>query len=107
MKNFTKMMKQAQQMQTKMAQMQEEMANMEITGTAGGDMVTVTLTGKGDMKSVSIDPTLFSSDDAEVVEDLLVAAHNDAKSKQEAKMQEQMAEMTGGLQLPDGFQMPF
>ena len=94
-------------MQTKMAQMQEEMANMEITGTAGGDMVTVTLTGKGDMKSVSIDPTLFSSDDAEVVEDLLVAAHNDAKSKQEAKMQEQMAEMTGGLQLPDGFQMPF
>ena len=100
-------MKQAQQMQTKMAQMQEEMANMEITGTAGGDMVTVTLTGKGDMKSVSIDPTLFSSDDAEVVEDLLVAAHNDAKSKQEAKMQEQMAEMTGGLQLPDGFQMPF
>ena len=70
-------------------------------------MITVTLTGKGDMRKVKIDPSLFSSEDAEVVEDLIVAAHNDAKAKVEAYMKEEMAKITGGLNLPPGLSLPF
>jgi len=69
--------------------------------------VTVTLNGAGEMKALNIDPSIFSSDDAEVVEDLIIAAHNDAKSKVEEKSREEMAKLTGGFEMPEGFKMPF
>jgi DNA-binding YbaB/EbfC family protein len=107
MKNLSQMMKQAQAMQSKMADMQTELEEMEITGSAGGGMVQVTLTGKGMMRRLKIDPSLASPDDTEVLEDLIVAAHNDAKGKAEAATAEKMAEITGGLNLPPGMKLPF
>ena len=107
MKNFGNLMKQAQEMQTKMQEMQDRLADVEISGAAGAGMVSVTLTGKGDMRKVKIDPSLFSSEDAEVVEDLIVAAFNDAKVKVEQHMQEEMSKVTGGLNLPPGMKLPF
>jgi len=107
MKNFGKLMKQAQEMQTKMQEMQDRLAEVDVTGAAGGGMVTVTMNAKSEMKAVKIDPTLFSAEDAEVVEDLIVAACNDAKTKAEATMQEEMAKITGGLNLPPGMKLPF
>lgn len=107
MKNFSDMLKKAQEMQTRMADMQSELEGLEVSASAGGDMVTVTLTGKGDMKSVSIDPSLFTSEDREVVEDLIVAAHKTAKARVAEMAQEKMKDLTGGLPLPDNFQMPF
>ena len=95
--DMMKMMKKAKEMQTKMAKMQEEVAEMEATGVAGGDMVKVTLSGKGEMKSLSIDPSMINADDAEILEDLIIAAHNDAKGKVEAAMQEEMKKVTGDL----------
>ena len=97
------LMKQAQQMQEKMAKMQEELANAEVTGKAGGDMVTVVMTGRHDVKRVSIDPTLLegvSEDDREVLEDLFAAAVNDAVRKIEANSQDKMSGVTSGMQLP-------
>ena len=107
MKNLGQMMKTAQAMQEKMADMQAGLETVEITGSSGAGMVQVTLTGKGVMKAVKIDPSLATPDDIEVLEDLLVAAHNDAKSKVEAHVQEKMSELTGGLQLPPGMSLPF
>ncbi len=107
MKNLGQMMKTAQAMQEKMAGMQAELENVEITGVSGAGMVQVTLTGKGIMKGVKIDPSLVDPNDAEVLEDLIVAAHNDAKAKVEAHVQEKMSELTGGLQLPPGMSLPF
>jgi DNA-binding YbaB/EbfC family protein len=107
MKNLGQMMKTAQAMQEKMADMQASLETVEITGSSGAGMVQVTLTGKGVMKAVKIDPSLAGPDDIEVLEDLLVAAHNDAKSKVEAHVQEKMSELTGGLQLPPGMTLPF
>ncbi len=107
MKNIAQMMKQAQEMQSKMAEMQESLKAMEVQGSAGGGMVTVTLTGKGNMVALKIDPALVDPSDVEVLEDLIVAATNDAKTKAEAKVQEKMQELTGGLQLPAGMQLPF
>lgn len=107
MKNFGNLMKQAQEMQTKMQEMQDRMAEVEVPGTAGGGMVTVMMNGKGEMRSVKIDPSLFNGEDAEVVEDLIVAACNDATAKAEAYSQEEMAKITGGLNLPPGMKMPF
>ena len=106
MKNLSQMMKQAQQMQAKMQEMQEKLVEIELTGSAGGGMVTVTLNGKGEARRVKIDPSLFNADDAEVVEDLIVAAFADAKSKLETMVAEEMAKLTGGLQLPPGFNLP-
>ena len=106
MKNLGQMMKQAQQMQTKMQEMQEKLAEFELSGSSGAGMVTVTLNGKGEMRRVKIDPTLFNSDDAEVVEDLIVAAFADAKSKLEAVQAEEMSKITGGLNLPPGMNLP-
>ncbi|WP_307987412.1 YbaB/EbfC family nucleoid-associated protein [uncultured Pseudomonas sp.] len=103
------LMKQAQQMQEKMAKMQEELANAEVTGKAG-DMVTVVMTGRHDVKRVSIDPTLLegvSEDDREVLEDLFAAAVNDAVRKIEANSQDKMSGVTAGMQLPPGMKMPF
>ncbi len=107
MKNLGQMMKQAQEMQAKMGEMQERMDQMEVTGESGGGMVSVTLTGKGEMRGLKVDPSLMSPDEAEVLEDLIVAAHNDAKSRVEAKVQEEMSQLTGGLNLPPGFKLPF
>ena len=107
MKNLGQMMKQAQQMQAKMAEMQEGLGALEIRGGAGGGMVTVTLNGKGEMQGLKIDPSLVNSDDVEVLEDLVTAAFNDAKTKVEAHMQEEMSKLTGGLKLPPGMNLPF
>ncbi len=107
MKNLGNLMKQAQEIQTKMQEMQDRLTGMEVTGAAGAGMVNITLTGKGDVRKVNIDPSLFNSEDAEVVEDLIVAAFNDARAKAEAQMQEEMAKVTGGLNLPPGMKLPF
>ena len=107
MKNIGQMMKQAQEMQTKLQEMQAKLAEVELPGTSGGGMVTVTLNGKGEMKKVKLDPKLFQSADAEMAEDLIVAAFNDAKGKVEAHMAQEMAKITGGLNLPPGMKLPF
>ena len=107
MKNLGNMMKQAQAMQAKMAEMQAKLEQMTVEGAAGGGMVKVTLTGKGEMRGVAIDPALIDPEEVEVLEDLLVAAHNDAKAKSEAMMAEEMKAVTGGLQLPPSMKMPF
>jgi nucleoid-associated protein EbfC len=100
------LMKQAQQMQEKMAKMQEELANAESTGESGAGLVKVVMTGRHDVKRVSIDDSLLQ-EDKEILEDLIAAAVNDAVRKIEAASQSQMAGMTAGLQLPPGFKMPF
>jgi len=105
--DIMKMMQQAKDLQGKMATMQEEIAQIEVEGAAGAGLVKVTLNGKGEMRGLSIDPSLFKEDEAEILEDLIVAAHNDAKGKAEAAMQEKMKDLTGGLQLPAGMQLPF
>ncbi|MEE9479608.1 MAG: YbaB/EbfC family nucleoid-associated protein, partial [Kiloniellales bacterium] len=97
----------AQQMQTKMAELQEQLAGLEVSGSAGGDMVQVTMSGKGELRGVRIDPSLANPDDVEVLEDLIMAAANDAKSKVEVRVQEEMQKLTGGLDLPPGMQLPF
>lgn len=107
MKNLGQMMKQAQQMQAKMAELQEQLAAAEMTGLAGGGMVQVTMNGKGELRAVKIDPSLAVPDDVEVLEDLIVAAANDAKAKVEAYVAEEMQQLTGGLSLPPGMKLPF
>ena len=102
MKNFAEMMKQAQALQGRMAEMQAELERIMIEGRSGGGMVTVTLSGKGDMTEVKIDKSLFKPEEAEILEDLIVAAHNDAKAKVEEAMKEKMKGLTGGLPLPPG-----
>ena len=105
MKNIGKMLKQAQAMQTKMAELQESLGTLEVEGTAGGGLVRVTLTGKGEMRRLSIDPALVKDDEVEVLEDLIVAAFNDGKARVEQLVQERMAEVTGGLKLPPGLDL--
>ncbi len=107
MKNLGNMLKQAQQMQTRMAEMQAKLEATEVEGQAGAGMVTVRLTGKGDLRRVTIDPSLMTADDREVLEDLLVAAHADAKQKVEATMAEEMQKATAGMGLPPGLKLPF
>ncbi len=107
MKNIGQMLKQAQEFQSKMAEMQERLGESEISGVSGGGMVTCTLNGKGEMKGIKIDPSLIDPKDAEILEDLIVAAHHDAKVKLEAFVQDEMAKVTGGLQLPPGMSLPF
>ena len=99
------LMKQAQKMQEDMQKAQEELANLEVTGQAGGNMVSVVMTGRHDVKRVSIDPSLMN--DKEMLEDLLAAAVNDAVRQVEKRSQERMAGMTVGMSLPPGFKMPF
>jgi DNA-binding YbaB/EbfC family protein len=105
MKNFTQMMKQAQELQGRMAEMQAEMERTTVEGRSGGGMVTVTLNGKGDMAGVKIDPSLVKPEEAEILEDLIVAAHADAKSKVEDAMKDKMKALTGGLPLPPGLKL--
>lgn len=100
--NFNQLLKQAQQMQEKLMEAQNKMSEVEITGTSGGGMVSVTINGKNEMKKVQIDSKLLSPSETEIVCDLITAAYNDAKSKLDAKMAEQM----GGI-LPPGMKLPF
>src|SRR3712207_9489572 len=102
MKNLSQMLKQAQQMQTRMQEMQAKLEATEVEGAAGAGMVKVTLTGKGDLRRVSIDPSLMAADEREVLEDLLVAAHADAKQKVEAVTAEELPKGTGGVKMPGG-----
>ena len=107
MKNLGQMMRQAQEMQSKMAELQEQLAATEVTGAAGGGMVQVTTNGKGELRAIKIDPALVDPNEVAVLEDLIVAATNDARSKADAASAERMRELTGGLALPPGFKLPF
>jgi nucleoid-associated protein EbfC len=101
------LMKQAAQMQAKMQELQAELDRSEVEGTSGGGLVTIRMTAKGEMKGTKIDPSLLKPDEKEILEDLLVAAHADARRKAEEVMQEKMKSLTGGLQLPPGLKLPF
>jgi len=107
MKNLGNMMKQAQQMQARMQEMQEKLAEVQMTGQSGAGMVSVTLNGKGELKKVKLEKAAVDPEDVEVLEDLIVAAFNDAKSKVEAHMAEETAKLMGGLKLPPGMKLPF
>ncbi|MEX2318772.1 MAG: YbaB/EbfC family nucleoid-associated protein [Bauldia sp.] len=101
------MMKKAKELQGKMEQLQAEVSAMEVAGSSGGGLVTVVMTGKSEMKRVKIDASLLKPEEAEIVEDLVVAAVNDARAKAEAALADKMRELTGGLQLPPGMKLPF
>lgn len=105
--DFLGMMKKAEELQKNMQQMQEQLGQATVDGSSGGGLVTVTLSGKGEMKGLKVDPSLFKEDDVEVLEDLIVTAHNEAKTKAEQMMQQKMAEATAGLPLPPGMKLPF
>ncbi|WP_419730200.1 YbaB/EbfC family nucleoid-associated protein [Lichenicola sp.] len=107
MKNLAGLMKQASQMQSKMEEMQAGLANLEIEGSAGAGMVTVMLSGKGDLKRIRIDPKLADPSEMEMLEDLIVAAHAEARRHLEARTSEEMQKVTGGLNLPAGMKLPF
>lgn len=107
MKDLMGMMKQAKQLQEKMQGLQEEIAAMEATGTSGGGLVTVSVDGKGTVKGVRIDPSLAKPDEMEILEDLIVAASRDAKGKVEAQAEAKMRELTAGLPIPPGLNLPF
>lgn len=106
MKNIGEMMKQAKEMQSRMAEAQERIGAAEATGAAGGGLVEVTLSGKGELRRVRIDPSLAALDEREILEDLIVAAHNDARARVDVLVQEEMSKVTGGLGLPGGFNIP-
>ena len=105
MTDFLGLMKQATQLQAKMQEMQAELDQITVEGIAGGGMVTVTLSAKGDLKGVRIDPSLIKPEEKEIVEDLIVAAHADARRKAETLLQEKMKSLTGGLPLPPGLKL--
>jgi DNA-binding YbaB/EbfC family protein len=107
MKNLGQLMKQAQEMQSRMAEMQERLKDSEVVGQAGGGMVQITMNGKHEVRAVKIDPSLIDPSEAEVLEDLIAAAVNDARGKIETFMQEEMQNLTGGMNLPPGFKLPF
>ena len=107
MADFLGMMKQAAQLQSKMQEMQAELDRIEVEGTAGGGMVTVKLSAKGEMKGVRIDPKLADPNEMEMLQDLLLAAHADARRKMEAAAAAEMQKVTGGLNLPAGMKLPF
>ena len=101
------MMRQVQAMQSKMQALQEELERAEVEDVSGGGMVTVRLTAKGEMKGLTIDPSLLKPEEKEILEDLILAAHNDAKARGERLMQEKMGALTAGLPLPPGMKLPF
>lgn len=107
MKNLGAMMKQVQEMQARMQDMQARLEDLQITGQSGGGLVRVTLNGKGVMLALVIDPSLLKADEKDMLEDLILAAHKDAKARMDAEVAAQMKQVTGGLPLPPGFQMPF
>jgi hypothetical protein len=105
MRDLMGMMKQAQQLQSRMQQLQEELAATEVEGRSGGGLVTATLDGKGHLRKIRIDPSLMRPDEAEILEDLIVAATDDAKGKVAALVEDKMREATGGLPLPPGLKL--
>jgi hypothetical protein len=105
MPDFLGLMKQATELKSKMEAMQAELDRLEVEGTSGGGLVTIRISGKGDLRSVKIDDSLFKPDQKEIVEDLLVAAHADAKRKLETQLAERMQALTGGLPLPPGLKL--
>ena len=107
MTNLGNMMKQAQQLQKKMNEAQEKLNSIEVEGVAGGGLVKVIATAKGDIKSISIDETLLKPSEKEMIEDLVLAAINDSKKKAEERASEEMKSITGGISLPPGFKLPF
>ena len=107
MKNIGNMLKEAQKLQSRMTEMQERLSQTEMTGASGGGLVVVTLNGKGEMRKIKIDPSLVDPNETEMLEDLVVAATNDAKGKIEAHLQEEMQKVAGGLPMPPGFKLPF
>ena len=107
MTNIGQMLRQAQELQSKMAEMQAQLERIDVSGTAGAGMVEVTLSGRGQMRHLKVDPSLLDFEAPEILEDLIIAAHNDAKSKLEARLAEEMGKLTGGLQLPPGMKLPF
>jgi DNA-binding YbaB/EbfC family protein len=107
MKNLGQMMKQVQDMQEKMQSMQDQMQAISVEGSSGAGMVHVTLNGKGEMRGIKIDRGIVDPNDIEVLEDLIIAAVNDARGKADARMAEEMQKLTGGIPLPPGFKLPF
>lgn len=107
MKNIGQMLKQAQQMQTRMQEMQAKMEELVVTGQAGAGLVTLELNGRHELKRVKLTREVVSPDDVEMLEDLLVAAHNDARQKIEAALAEETQKMMGGMKLPPGVKLPF
>jgi DNA-binding YbaB/EbfC family protein len=107
MKDMFGMMKQAKELQSRMQAMQDEIAALTIDGSAGGGLVKVTVNGKSEVKSLSIDPSLVKPEEVEILEDLVVAALGDARAKAEAALADKMREVTGGLSLPPGMKLPF
>ena len=105
--DMAKIMKQAQEMQTKMAEAQDALGNITVVGEAGAGMVSATATAKGELVGLSIDPSIFNADDKEVVEDLILAAIKDAQSKASDRAQEEMSKLTEGMGLPPGMKLPF
>ena len=105
MADFLGLMKQAAELKSKMETMQAELDQVEVAGTSGGGLVTVNLSGKGEMKSIRIDPSLLKPEDREVIGDLIVAAHADARRKAETVLQEKMKSVTGGLPIPPGLKL--
>jgi DNA-binding YbaB/EbfC family protein len=105
MADFLGLMKQAAELKTKMEAMQAELDSIEVEGTSGGGLVTVRLSAKGEMRGVKIDPSLIKPEEKEIVEDLIVAAHSDARRKAETLLQEKMKNVTGGLPLPPGMKL--
>lgn len=105
--DMAKMMKAAQEMQGKIAQLQEDMVNIMVEGEAGAGLVKATATAKGELKALNIDPSIFSSDDKEMVEDLILAAVKDAQAKATERAAEEMQKLSDGLGLPPGMKMPF
>ena len=107
MRDIMGMMGKVKEMQAKMEKMQEEISALEVDGSSGGGLVTVRMDGKGNLKGIKIDPSLFKEDDVEILEDLIVAAHKDAKDKAEAVQAEKTRELTAGLPIPPGMKLPF
>ena len=105
MRDMMGLMKQAQAMQQKLQDAQAELDNLEVDGASGGGVVTVKVTGKGALKAISIDPSLMNPDEKEILEDLIVAAMNDARGKAERAAQDRMADLTKGLPLPPGLKL--
>jgi DNA-binding YbaB/EbfC family protein len=107
MKNLGEMMQQVQAMQSRMAEMQARLEQATVMGQSGGGLVKVTLSGKGVMTRLDVDSSLLKPEEKDILEDLILAAHADAKTKSEAMMAEEMKSVTGGLPLPPGFKLPF
>lgn len=107
MKNLGQLMKQAQAMQARMAELQDQLGRMEVEGAAGGGLVKAVVTGKGEVKKLKLEPSLVDPKEVEVLEDLIVAAINDARGKAETAAAEEMKKLTGGLNLPPGMKLPF